>query len=281
MLMISKIILLLVLFLIIYYVYDYNKSEHLTIISSIYSTAVPNITQTPELDYFNKYLNKKIYLKCKIDSKYYYLVTISKKLFPSLSSDLTNECTDAIVILMDSDKFNLKKTEYLQKNYKKKEFLGEFITRKYDNKYIFNSIDNENIDDTMKQTMLNQVLFTSYNINKLCGDTTSYYPSSEFHQHPEIELQNVENSYDIPSFKMSFITDIVRGGIVNGKRIFSKIYDAQDVAAKRRTYIGVSDETVNLDKDVFNRACLYWKTDTANSKNVLIFEPELVETYTQ
>jgi hypothetical protein len=278
--MIYKIILLLIFLFVIYYVYEYNKSEHLTIISSVFSTAGPNTTLTPEKDYFSEYLNKKIHLKCKIDSKYYYLVTISKKLFPELSSDLTSECSEAIVILMDSDKFNSKKIEYLQKNYKKKEFLGEFITKKYDDKYIFQSIDNENIDDTVKQTMLNQVLFTSYDVNKLCGDTTSYYPSSELHQYPEIELQNIENEYNIPSFKMSFITDIVRGGIVNGKKIFSKIYDAHDVAAKRRTYIGVSDETVKLDQDIFKRACLYWKTDAANSKNVLVFEPELVAKYT-
>lgn len=272
----SKIILILILCIIIYIIYDYNKSENLTIVSFTQSTMTPNTTMTSKPNYFSQYINKKIYLKCKIDNKYYYLVTLSKKLFPELSLDPTEECLNAIVVLMDSDLFNLKKTEYLKKNYKTKEFLGEFVAKEFNNKYIFRSIDSENIDDTMKPTMLNQILYTSYNVNKLCGDMTTYYPSSEFHHFPEIELDDLKNEDDKITFKMCFLTDIVNRTIQNGNKIFSKIFDVNDNALKHKSYIGLSNDTVKNGQDVYKRVNLYYESDKNNIKNILTFEIELL-----
>jgi len=277
--MITKIILILVFFIIVnivYSIYNMNYDERLTIIS--YD---PPRTATPTPGYvspetFDDYLNKKIYLKCKIDSKYYYLVTLSKSLFPELSVDVTKDCMNTIVVLIDSDIFERRKQEYLKKNYKTKEFLGEFMVRKYDDKYVFRSSDNENIDNTVKPTMLNQILYTSYNTNKLCGDTMTYYSSSEFKHLPEIDLRDVQNINGKISFKMEFLTDVVVNSIQDGKPMFLKIFDANDKPLKQKSFVGLSNETVKLNDDILKRVNLYYEFDKANVSNILRFEVELV-----
>ena len=278
----KNVFILIFIIVIIYYIYIYNKpNEYLTIISygtnENKETPMPTLPSIlPKVNYFDYFVNKKIYLKCKIDSKYYYLVTLSKKLFPELLSNTSDECSESIVVLIDDDKFNLKKNEYLRKPYQTKEFLGEFIANQYNDKYVFKSIDNENIDNNVKQTMLNQILYTSYNTNKLCGDIAEYFPDSKYHHHPEIELHELQNINDVTTFKMCFITDVVIKTVLDGITNFNKIYDAQDNALRQKSYIGVSDETVKFGQDEFKRVNLYIPSDEKNKKNILTFRVELV-----
>jgi len=183
-------------------------------------------------DIFNKYYtNKKLNLKCIYNNKNYYLVTVPVSDITGLSSDITEDCSNSIVILMDEDIINAKLSDYnktleinkemcnsnenilckhqingvCQETYDKcqqnrifyTDFIAETI-KNTPNKYLFRGTNNISIYNVSKNTILNQKLFTTYGNNKLCGDDYPYGDSVEYNNFAEIMLDEIKlNSTNI------------------------------------------------------------------------------------
>ena len=276
-------------------------------------------------DLFSKYYaNTNINLVCKIpgDDREYYLVNLKMDEYNTTTT--TEKCNTGITVLMERKKIDedLKKYDYdmetdkiicIEKNKaicirsettapdscaeeyqectNKRNYIHDFHIQPILNSdtklksYYFRGTLIPQRNNSSEKIILNQFLYSTLNINKLCSDM-SYYIDDETEKHHEIHV-------DVISSDTSQITDNLQSSEIMAPDIKIKLYfykniiipngtgflqirDNNNNPTYEKSYIGVcesSDKIKLSDGTKVHRICLYPENQ---SDNILEFTPIII-----